>query len=139
MAVTATPVFVQLAKIDKAATTNADSANTKKTIVTPGTNGSKVVAVFATSTETANARVAQLWLTRSATSFLLGSMNVPVNSGFDGTVASANLFSLMTCLPVDADGQPYLLLQSGDTLQVSFTTQVASGKEIDVTAIYGDF
>lgn len=139
MAVTHAGVFAQTPKITPAAFTNADSANTKKTIVTAGSDGSKVVAVTATSTETANARVAQIWLTRSATSYLLASCNIPVNSGFDGTVATVNLLSLFTGLPTDNDGQVYLFLESGDTLQASTTTQVASGKEVDITAIFGNF
>lgn len=141
MAVTATPVFVQNPKITPAAFTNADSANTKKTIVTAGSNGSKVTAVTVSSTETANARVVQLWLTRSATSYLLASASVAVNSGFDGTVAAVNLLAsyIWPGLPVDADGQPYIFLESGDTLQASITTQVAAGKEVDIVSVSGDF
>lgn len=135
----ADPVFVATPKITPAAFTNADSANTKKTIHTAGASGSKVVAVFATSTETANARVAQLWLTRSATSYLLGSLNIPVNSGFDGSAGTINLLLLLNGLPLDNDGQPYLFLESGDTLQASTTTQVAAGKEVDITCVAGNF
>jgi hypothetical protein len=136
-------VFVQLPNFTPVAFTNSDSANTKKTIVTAGnvnTGGpSKVTAIMATSTETANARVAQLWITRSAVSYLLTSVNIPVNSGFDGTAATVNLLSLCTGLPTDNDGQVYLLLLNGDTLQVSLTTQVASGKEVDITPVAADF
>jgi hypothetical protein len=137
--VTATPIFVQAVEITPAAFTNADSANTKKTVATAGANGSKVLAVTATSTETANARVAQLWLTRSAVSYLLASANIPLNSGFDGTTVAVNLLALFNGLAHDNDGQAYLFLMSGDTLQVSLTTQVASGKEVDVVAHYGNF
>lgn len=135
----ASPVFVATPKITPAAFTNADAANTKKTIHTAGASGSKVVSVIVTSTETANARVGQLWLTRSATSYLLGSFNTPINSGFDGSAATVNALSLMPGLPLDNDGQPYLFFESGDTFQVSFTTQVAAGKEVDVTCVAGNF
>lgn len=135
----ANPVFVATPKITPAAFTNADAANTKKTIHTAGASGSKVTAVIATSTETANARVGQLWLTRTATSYLLGSFNVPVNSGFDGSAFTINALLTMAGLPIDNDGQVYLFLESGDTLQVSFTTQVAATKEVDVTCIAGNF
>lgn len=140
MAVTHEGVFVQTPKITPAAFTNADSANTKKTIGTAGTNGMKVVAVSIASTDT-SARIAQLWLTRSATSYLLASYSVPITSGSDGSTVSANLLAsyVWPGLPVDADGQPYLFLESGDTLQVSFTTQVTSGKEIDVVAVGANF
>jgi hypothetical protein len=139
MSVSHSPVLVQTPKITPAAFTNADSANAKKTIVTAGADGTKVVAVVAASTDT-SARTAQLWLTRSATSYLLGSKTVAIGAGSDGASASANLLELLAAaLPLDNDGQHYVLLESGDTLQVSFTAQVTSTKEIDVTAIAGNF
>src|SRR5690349_16610273 len=120
-----TPTFAATPKITPISFTNSDSANTKKTIVTAGSSGTKVVAVLATSTDT-SARTGQLWLTRSATSYLMGSVVVATLAGTDGATATANLMpaSLMSMLPADNDGQRYLFLESGDTLQVSFTAQV---------------
>lgn len=141
MAISHQGTFVQTPKITPVAFTNSDSANTKKTIGTAGSDGMKVVAILATSTDTSN-RTAQLWLTRSATSYLLGSAVVTTLAGTDGSAATANLLnagSLLAPLPRDNDGQPYLFLESGDTLQVSFTAQVTAAKEIDVVAIAGNF
>lgn len=140
MAVTHQGVYVQTPKITPAAFTNSDSANTKKTIATAGSNGSKVVGITATSTDTST-RIAQLWLTRSAVSSLLCSLIVSVAAGSDGAVAASNLINttIWPSLPVDNDGQPYFFLESGDTLQVSFTTQVTAAKEIDVAAIFANF
>lgn len=141
MAVSHEPVFVQTPQITPVAFTNSDSANTKKTIHTAGSDGSKVVAVLATSTDTSN-RTAQLWLTRSATSYLLGSVVVTTLAGTDGAVATQNLLPSTlfgAALPIDNDGQRYLSLKSGDTLQVSFTAQVTSAKEIDVVCMAADF
>lgn len=139
MAVTATPVFVQTPKISVGSLTNSDAANTKKTVCTAGANGTKVVSLIATSTETANARIAQIWLTRSAVSTLLGSVNIPANAGFDGIVYSVNMFSLIAELPRDNDGQRYLFLESGDTLQYSCTTQVAAAKQVDAHCVSANF
>lgn len=140
MAVTATAAFVQTPHITPASFTNSDSANTKKTICTAGANGSKVVAIVATSTDTST-RIGQLWLTRSATSYLLGSTIVAVGAGTDGAVSSQSMMplNLYPYLPIDNDGQPYLFLESGDTLQISFTTQVTTAKEVDVCAVFGSF
>lgn len=136
-----TPTLVQTPKITPIAFTNSDSANTKKTAATAGASGTKVTSLNATSTETANARVAQIWLTRSATSYLLTSVNIPLNSGFDGTVGTVNLLNSTQWpgLPTDNDGQVYFFLESGDTLQVSLTTQLASGKEVDFACVFGNF
>lgn len=140
MAVSHEPVFVQTPKTTPAAFTNADSANTKKTIATAGTNGSKVVGVTAASTDS-SARIAQLWLTRSAVSYELNAASVAITSGTDGATPTTNLMDevLWPSLPIDPTGQRYFLLQSGDTLQVSFTTQVTAAKEIDVVAVFWDY
>lgn len=140
MAVSHQGVYVQTPKITPAAFTNADAANTKKTIATAGADGSKVVAVTASSTDT-SARIAQLWLTRAAVSYLLCSLSVTIAAGSDGAVAAVNLINptIWPSLPMDNDGQRYFFLQSGDTLQVSFTAQVTAAKEIDVVAVFADF
>lgn len=132
------PSFVATPKVTPAAFTNADAANTKKTVASAGASGSKVVALFATSTDTSN-RTAQIWLTRSAASYLLGSCVVILAAGTDGAQPTQNLLALIGTLPLDNDGQPYLFLESGDALQVSFTAQVTAAKEIDVVAVFGDF
>jgi hypothetical protein len=137
MAVTATPVFVQLPKATPQSIVNADGT-TKKTIATAGTNGAKVAAIIATSTDTGT-RILQLFLTRSATNYLLGSTLIAIGAGTDGVASSSNLLTSIPGLPVDNDGQPYLFLESGDTLTVAVTVAVTAAKEIDVTALFGNF
>lgn len=142
MAVTHEGVFVQTPNCTPQEFTNANAAQTKKQIVQGGNDGTKLVAITATSTETANARVAQVWLTTTGspqTEFLVTSCNIPVNSGFDGTTASVNLMSLWTGLPTDNDGQPYFFVKSGYAIQVSLTSQVASGKKVDIVPVAADF
>ncbi len=137
----AAPTFTSTPKITPAAFTNADSANAKKTIATAGTLGSKIVGVTAAGTDTST-RIAQLWLTRSATSYLLASTTVAVTAGSDGATAVQDLMtaSLWPGLSNDGTtGQRFFFLESGDTLQVSFTTQVTSAKEIDVVAHFANF
>lgn len=140
MAVSHQPVFIQTPKITPAAFTNADAANTKKTIATAGVNGAKVTTVTIASTDTAP-RIAQLWLTRAAVSYLLTSLTVPLASGSDGSAPSVDLINatIWPGLAVDNVTQRFFYLESGDTLQVSFTTQVTAAKEIDVTAVFANF
>jgi hypothetical protein len=113
---------------------------TKKTLVTAGTNGSKIAALIVTSTDTA-ARILQLWLTRSAVSYLIGSVEITIASGSDGTTPSVNLLNTTAIpgLPIDSDGQPYLFIAGADTLQASVTVTVTSAKEIDVISVFGNF
>jgi len=144
MALSNAPVFPQAPFLGLQNIMNADASN-KKTVVTGAANGSKVVALMATSTETANARVIQVFITRGTSSYLLTSVNVPLNSGFDGSTPGIDLLnqSNLPGLPfggaVGVDGAAYLYLQYNDTLQVSSTTTVTAGKEIDIVAIGTNF
>jgi hypothetical protein len=138
MAVTATPVFVQTPKITPITIVNADASN-QKTACTAGSNGTKVTALFATSDDTSN-RVIKVSLTRSATSYLMAAFTVTTLAGTDGSTDTVNLLDPASWpgLPIDNDGQAYLLLESGDTLTVASTTTVTSGKTVTVTCISGN-
>ena len=139
MAVTREPVFVQLPKITPVSFVNADGT-AKKTLVTAGTDGTKVLDGTITSTDTA-ARNVQLWLTRSAVSYLIGTVAVAIAAGSDGTTNGVRLLdtTLIPGLPLDHDGHKFILLQSGDTLQVNMLVAVTATKEVDVVAMSIDF
>jgi hypothetical protein len=111
----------------------------QKTVVTAGANGSKVVSLIASSSDTTD-RVVQVFLVRSATSYLLCTLTVPLTAGFAAAVPGpVNLLGFVPNLPVDNDGQPYLFLESGDTLTVASLTTVTTAKAISVHSDYGDF
>lgn len=135
----AAPNFAAVPKIALQQILNAD-ASAWKDLVTAGSSGSKVAAVMAASDDT-SARVVQLSVLRSAVNYILGSVNVPIASGTDGAAVGVNLLNLTSIpgLPIDSDGQPYLLLQSGDKLQVKSLTTVTSTKIVHVSAVVGDF
>jgi hypothetical protein len=137
MAVTSTPALVQNPKITPQSFVNSDGT-TKKTIATGGSNGSKLVSLIATSTDTGT-RILQLFLTRSAVNYLLGSTLIAIGAGTDGVASSSNLLTSIPGLPLDNDGQPYIFLESGDTLTAAVTVAVTAAKEIDVHAIFGNF
>lgn len=119
---------------------NADASN-KKTACTAGSNGTKVVSLTACSDDTSN-RIVQVFLTRSATNYLLGSAVVTTLAGTDGATAVVDLLNNTTIfpgLPVDNDGQRYLFLKSGDTLTVASTTTVTAAKTVTITCNSADF
>ena len=132
-------VTVQTPKLGLAQIATADAA-TFKSLYAAGANGSKIVGVLVASTDTV-ARVVQLALTRGGVNYVFSAAAVPVASGTDGASPTINLLGVTLCpgLPVDNDGQPYVLLQSGDTLTIASSTTVTSGKLLHATAIAGDF
>jgi hypothetical protein len=140
MAVTATPALLQTPKNSKVQILPADTT-TLKTLYTGGANGSKIVAVFASSTDTST-RDVQIGVTRSGTFFPLCTITVAITAGTVAGTSPASLLSssAIPSLPVDNDGQTYILLSdSTDLLQVKALTTVTGAKEIDITAIGADF
>jgi hypothetical protein len=133
------PIFVGTPKVGVVQILPADTT-TAKTLVTAGSSGTKVVSLTATSTDS-TARVITVSLVRSATAYVLTTVTVPITAGTDGTTPSVNLLntSIFPGLPVDNDGQPYLFLQSGDTLTVASTVTVTAAKAISFTSVVGDF
>lgn len=140
-----TPNSVVLPQVPRIETQNfvqgTDSSGTLKAIFTPGANGSKVNSIMLTSRDDTVAHDVLLYLTRSGTDYLLGSVPVAIEAGHDGATPAANGFdaTLLPGLPVDNDGQPYLLLEAGDVLKADFVTALTAGKRIDILTVGADF
>lgn len=140
MPLTSNPVFPQQPKNGKVQIANGD-ASAQKTVYTAGSNGSKIHGLFAVSTDT-SARDVQISITNGGTSYPIGTVTVAIGAGNSGSVPTQNLLPYLgqlLGLPLDSDGNPEILLNSGDTLTVSALTTVTSGKLITVTAIGSDF
>lgn len=108
------------------------------TVVTAGANGNKVVNLVASSTDTATQNIT-VSLVRSATTFLLATTSVPASSGNANGVAPVDLLAVIPNLARDQDGQPYLFMESGDTLVVNSGAAVTSGKTISVHSDHAEF
>jgi hypothetical protein len=140
VAVTSTPVFVQVPKNYKVQILPADASNLK-TIATGGTNGSKVSAIMVTSSDT-SARDVTWGITTGGTFFPLGTVTIAITAGQVNSAPAVNLMDLSKTpgMPLDGDGNPFVFLSSAsDTLQIKSLTTVTAAKEIDITAIGGDF
>lgn len=113
----------------------------QKTVYTAGANGSKITGLNAASTDTA-AHDVQVSVTRSGVSYPIGTINVPAGAGNSSGVTSVNMlnFTFITGLAIDSDGNPFLLLSSGDTLTLSSLVTVTAGKTLTfVVTSAGDF
>lgn len=145
MPVTATPVFIQTPRITpQNFIQGTDAAGTYKTIFTAGTNGSKITGILVNTTDGTAAHLLTLRILRAAVGYPLINYTLPINSGGDGSTPSVDLLAggpsnLLQGLPVDNDGQKYILLESGDTLEMTFATALTASKNIYVTTIGGNF
>lgn len=140
MSGTATPIFPQTINNGNAKIVPADTTNLK-TLYTAAANGSRIDAIYLTSTETANNRDIQFVLTVSAVDYVIGTVQVPLNSGFSSAVPTVNAFAStqFTQLNVDNMGNKELTLVAGAVLKAKSLTTLATGKEISILVVAGDF
>lgn len=139
MAGTATPIHPQTVKGLVAQILPAD-ASTLKTLVTGATNGTKIESINVTSTDTTTRDIA-IWMTISAVSYLLGTVNIPITAGNTNAIPSVDILRSLQIpsLAFDAYGNKYLYVPSGATLQVSSLSTVTAAKALQFYAQGGDF
>ena len=131
--------FTQNIKLSGAKIVPADTT-TLKTLYTAGSNDAIVKAINVQSTDTA-ARVVQLWVNDGSTDFLIGSVNVPLRSGDNGTAATIDLLggTLMPSLPYDANGKRIIPLPAGYILKVNSQATVTADKTITFVCMAEDY
>lgn len=106
-----------------------------KELYTASTDDAVVKAINVASLDSA-ARVMSLWIIGTDSQpRLIGAVNIPANSGNNGTAATVDLLggTLMPSLPYDANGKRIITLKSGQKLAVSVPA-VTAGTQIVVTA-----
>lgn len=108
-----------------------------KTVWTAGTNGSKVVALIASSLEAAATRDVTVSTSNGTTAISLGTVTIPINAGNIPTVGAIDLLGLMVGLPIDNDGQRYIFLSGTEILVVK--SAVAVTTSLSFVAFGGDF
>lgn len=149
------PVITQRGQylVTPTATANAatvDTGNTNATfnlrveffkeLYTATTNDAIVKAINVASFDSA-ARVMSLWIIGTdAQPVLIGAVNIPANSGNNGTAAAIDLLggTLMPSLPYDANGKRVISLKAGQKIAVSVPA-VTAGTQINVTAQIEEF
>lgn len=119
---------------------NADGTNLK-TISTGAANGTKITAVMVATDDT-GARDLQVGITRVGPVFYpLGTKTIPIGSGTTAAAAGVNLLdpAIIPGLPIDSDGQPYLFLENGQSLQAKVLVAVTAAKTMSINAVAADF
>jgi hypothetical protein len=134
------PTLVKQPQNGKVNIVNADG-QTQKTVYTAGANGSKLTSLVGTSTDT-SARDIQISITNGGTSYLLGTVSLPIGAGTTSAIPSVNMLdpTKLVGLAYDSDNNPYIHLVSGDTLTVSAPVSITAAKTVTVHApSVGDF
>ena len=141
MPTTNTPIFPQTIQNWAVTIANAD-ASTKKTLLTGGTNGTKVEFLELTSDDSSTRDIIA-YLSDGTTDYILGRFNVNANSGNTAAVTTPPYSVLQggnfPNFPYDNNGNRYLYLKSGWSLKFATQTTVTSGKFIFIKAFGADY
>jgi hypothetical protein len=122
------------------ATLVAADGTTIKDLITAEADDSRVIAIAITSSD-GTARDILLYINDGTNNFLVGHIDVPANSGFDGTVHSVNGLNPTNLgwLPTDNAGNRYLPLKAGEKFRIAAKSAVSASQTVTVTAIAEDF
>lgn len=133
------PIWPQTPQAVIGKITNANGT-TPQTLLSGGTNATKVVSIICSNTDTASYTL-QLFYNTSSTNYVLASVTIAISAG---NVAGTPSQSLLTSaiepgVAVDGSGNPYLLVKSGDSLTIGLTGTITSGKQVQCLATASDF
>ncbi|HEY9755248.1 MAG TPA: hypothetical protein V6C97_08805 [Oculatellaceae cyanobacterium] len=139
MAGTATPIFPQTVMNWAQQITNANGTSLQ-TLVTGGTNGSKVESLMISNTDTV-AHDVQFWVTISSVAYLLTTVSIPASAGNSDSVPAVDILrsAQIPGLAYDPNGNKYLYVANGSTLSIGLLVAVASGKLVQGFAQGGNF
>lgn len=133
----ATPTATNTATVDSGSSNATFNLRVEfyKELYTASTDDAIVKAINVASLDSA-ARVMSLWIVASDNQpRLIGAVNIPANSGNNGTAATIDLLggTLIPSLPYDSNGKRIIELKAGQKLAVSVPA-VTAGTQIAVTA-----
>lgn len=139
MSGTATPIFPQAVKNWAAQILPADTT-TKITLLTGGTNGSKLETLTVSSTDT-SARDLLLWLTSGGTDYLLTTVSIPASSGSTNALPAVDMLrsAQIPGLSFDANGNRIMYVANGAVLKMSVGVTVTAAKAVQAFGCGGDF
>lgn len=118
-----------------------DVAATYKTLYTASANGSKISGIYETNNDGSATHLVTCQIVNGGVKYGGVAITTASNDGFANAVPSKNFMSSGNWpgLPLDWQGNPYLFMVSGDTLQCTFATALTSSTVINLVAISGDF
>jgi hypothetical protein len=118
--------------------TSASTPAAYTTVYTAGANGSIITALIESNTDSSATHVVNCSV-YNATIQLTSSTAITTTSPAAGSWNNINIMATWTGLPLDQNGNPFLILVSGDTLQCTYATAITAAKFVVITAIGADY
>lgn len=102
-----------------------------------GSKEAKVISILCSNSDSANSYNVHFSIVRASNTYPLVTVTVPAGAGDAvGNAAKAVVTpENIPGLPIDAERNPYLILDLSDTLQMAIDTTVTNGKRISCVAI----
>jgi hypothetical protein len=119
-----------------------DTAGTYKTLYTSGANGSKCFGMWSTNNDETATHLITVQVVNATVFYGGTSITSTLGAGFLTGIPPINLVSAINWpgLPLDSDGNPYILLISGDTIQATYATALSDASDvINIVASCADF
>ena len=134
-----TPIFPATIKSSVQQILPADTT-AFKTLYTGGTNGTRIDAIFLSSTDTTN-RDIQFYVSIGGTDYLLATVLVSQGLGNTNNVYSINAFQNLSfqMLNFDPNGNRYFYLEASAILKCKCTTTVTAAKVVAIHTQAGDY
>lgn len=126
--------FTQNIKAPCVALTSANTT-TAATLYTASSDGAVVKSVVASTNDSTAVNLVVV-VNNGTTDFVLGTVNLPINSGYTGAIASVDVLgsNLIPGLPRDINNRSVLPLPSGHVLKVGCLATMTSAKVANVIA-----
>ena len=125
------PIF-ELTPVNKGAQFTSTDTTTKKTLLTAGTNGTRIDAILVSTNDTSAVNLA-FYINDGSTDFYIGNLTVPLGSGYT-TVARVDGIGTIGAPSVGA-----LIMPSGYLLKANCVATMTTTKVTDVMIVGGDF
>lgn len=118
-----------------------DAAGTYKTAYTAGANGSKILGLFSTNNDASATHLLTCQVVNGGVKYGGVAITSVSSAGFANATPAQNFMSSANWpgLPVESDGNPFLYMASGDTLQCTFATALTATDLINVIVVAADF
>lgn len=131
MAANTSPIFELTVTCGSPQTFASGDTTTKKTLVTGGTNGTRIDSIMCSTDDTTAVNLA-FYISISGTDYYIGNVNVPIGSGYT-TVARVEAITTL------APALGYLTLPASALLKCNCVATMTAAKTTTVVPMGGDF
>jgi hypothetical protein len=131
MAANTSPIFEAVVTCGSPQTFAIGDTTTKKTLVTAGTNGTRIDSIMVSTDDTSAVNLA-FYITISAVDYYIGNVNVPAGSGYT-TISRVD--AVATLGPTTG----YVALPAGALLKCNCVATMTTAKTTTVVPSGGDF